>query len=77
MPENALAPPAILPPFSFRLPKPGAPDPHFGFSRSFYYALENRKIIKLIRVKQRGKKTGVTLVPYKPVRDFLEQEAAK
>jgi hypothetical protein len=74
---TALAQPAILPPLTFRLPRPGAPDPHYGFSRTFYYELEKRGLIKLIRIKDKGKRTGVTLVPHKAVRDLIEREAAK
>jgi hypothetical protein len=71
MPTSALAQPAILPPITFRLPKPGESDPHFGFSRSFYYAGEARGYWKLIRARDKGKQTGVTLVPYQSVAAFV------
>lgn len=72
-----LAQPAILPPFSFRLPKPGEPDPHFGFSRSYYYRLEARGALKLYRIRDKGKEKGVTLVRYKDVLDFIQSEIEK
>jgi hypothetical protein len=77
MPTALLAQPAILPPLTFRLPRPGEADPFYGFSRTFYYELEKRGEIRLIRIKDRGKKTGITLVPHQAVRDLLEREAAK
>lgn len=50
----------------FRLPRSGG-DPHFGLSRSWFYAAEKEGLLKLIRLRQRGKMRGVVLVPYADV----------
>ena len=59
---------------TFRLPKPGEGDPHFGMSRSYYYAGEQRGYWKLIRVLDGGKKKGVTLIPYEQVAAFVRAQ---
>jgi hypothetical protein len=64
---------ALRPEF-FRLPKPGAPDPYFGFSRSFYYAMEKRGWLKLVRVRDEGKEKGITLIPYAQVAAFVRKQ---
>ena len=56
----------------FRLPHRGG-DPHFGLSRAWYYLAEKRGILKLIRLRDRGKLRGVTLVPYDAVRKLIEE----
>lgn len=53
-------------PETFRLPKSGG-DPFFGLGRSFYYRGEQLGYWKLIRIRERGKLRGVTLVPYDAV----------
>jgi hypothetical protein len=58
----------------FRLPKPGEADPHFGWSRSFYYQAEARGWLKLVRLCDSGKQRGVTLVPYRAVADFIAKQ---
>ncbi len=68
--------PATRPEF-FRLPKPGVGDPHFGFSRSFYYNGEERGWWKLVRIRDRGKGRGVTLIPYADVATFVREAAKK
>jgi hypothetical protein len=69
------APEAIaLRPEFFRLPKPRVGDPHFGFSRSFYYAAEKRGWLKLVRIRDEGKDRGVTLIPYKDVLRFVQAQ---
>lgn len=60
-------------PECFRLPKSGG-DPYFGFTRSFYYEGENRGYWKLIRIRQRGKPRGVTLVPFDAVASFVREQ---
>jgi hypothetical protein len=60
-------------PVTFRLPRPGVPDPFFGFSRSFYYQLEKRGAIKLVRITDGGKR-GVTLVPFDAVAAFIRAQ---
>jgi hypothetical protein len=57
-------------PETFRLPKRGV-DPYFGFSRSFYYEGEVRGYWRLIRIRERGKQRGVTLVPFDAVLAFV------
>lgn len=57
----------------FRLPSVGG-DPHFGFTRSFYYEGENRGYWKLARIRERGKLRGVTLVPYDSVAAFVRSQ---
>jgi hypothetical protein len=63
----------------FRLPKPGVGDPHFGFSRSFYYTGEERGWWKLVRIRDQDKKRGITLISYSAVAAFVRSqiEAAK
>jgi hypothetical protein len=65
-------------PETFRLPKSGG-DPHFGIGRSFYYRGEQLGYWRLIRIRERGKQRGVTLVPYDQVAAFVrkQMEAAK
>jgi hypothetical protein len=65
-------------PETFRLPKSGG-DPYFGFGRSFYYEGEQRGYWRLIRIRERGKLRGVTLVPYDAVSAFVrsQMEGAK
>jgi hypothetical protein len=60
-------------PECFRLPKSGS-DPYFGFSRSFYYEGEKRGYWRLIRIRERGKQRGVTLVPFDAVARFIHQQ---
>ena len=50
-------------PITFRLPKVGNRDEHFGLSRSWYYAAEADGRLELIRLREKGKKRGTTLVP--------------
>lgn len=57
----------------FRLPKAGG-DPHFGFGRSYYYEGEQRGYWKLVRIRERGKLRGITLVPYDAVAAFVRQQ---
>jgi hypothetical protein len=77
-------------PKTFRLPKPGASDPFFGFSRSYFYHGEKRGYWKLIhildeekrdkprkKVDSRGrplKQRGITLVPYAAVEAFVKSK---
>lgn len=61
-------------PETFRLPKMGG-DPFFGFGRSYYYEGEKRGYWRLIRIRQRGKLRGVTLVPYDAVVAFIRKQA--
>jgi len=58
----------------FRLPSRGG-DPHFGLTRSFYYEGEKRGYWHLVRLRERGKLRGVTLVPYDAVSSFVRSQA--
>jgi hypothetical protein len=57
----------------FRLPKSGG-DPYFGLGRSYYYEGEQLGYWRLVRIRQRGKQRGVTLVPYDAVADFIRNQ---
>jgi hypothetical protein len=61
-------------PETFRLPKSGGGDPFFGFTRSYYYEGEARGYWKLVRIRERGKLRGVTLVPYDAVSAFIHSQ---
>jgi hypothetical protein len=71
-PSEAAASASQRPEF-FRLPKSGG-DSYFGFTRSFYYAGENRGYWKLARIRERGKLRGVTLVPFDAVATFIRKQ---
>jgi len=60
----------------FRLPKTGG-DPFFGFTRSYYYMGEQNNWWRLVRIRQKGKRRGVTLVPFDQVAAFVRQEGSK
>jgi len=62
-------------PETFRLPKPNSGgDPFFGFTRSFYYRGEELGYWRLVRIRERGKQRGVTLVPFDAVARFVRQQ---
>jgi hypothetical protein len=63
-------------PETFRLPKSGG-DPFFGITRSFYYRGEELGYWRLIRIRDRGKLRGVTLVPYDAVSAFIRRKMEK
>jgi hypothetical protein len=69
--EAALS--ALRRPEFFRLPKSGG-DPYFGFGRSYYYEGEQRGYWKLVRIRERGKLRGITLVPYDAVLSFVQKQ---
>src|SRR5215470_4694273 len=71
--EGAASPSRSRPEF-FRLPKSGG-DPHFGLGRSYYYEGEKNGFWRLVRIRQRGKLRGVTLVPYDAVASFIRKQA--
>jgi hypothetical protein len=60
-------------PETYRLPKVGG-DPYFGFGRSFYYEGEKRGYWRLIRIRERGKLRGVTVVPFDQVAAFVRKQ---
>lgn len=70
--EGVVIPSQSRPEF-FRLPKSGG-DPHFGLGRSYYYEGEKQGYWKLVRIRQRGKLRGITLVPYDAVAAFIHKQ---
>ena len=70
--EGAERPSRSRPEF-FRLPKSGG-EPYFGLGRSYYYEGEKQGYWTLIRIRQRGKLRGVTLVPYDVVAAFIRNQ---
>jgi hypothetical protein len=71
-PSNA-ASSALPRPEFFRLPKAGG-DPYFGFGRSYYYEGEKLGYWRLVRIRERGKSRGVTLVPYDSIAKFVRSQ---
>ena len=65
---------ALLRPECFRLPSAGGGDRYFGFTRTFYYEGEKRGYWRLVRIRERGKLRGVTLVPYDAVAAFVRSQ---
>ena len=65
--------PSLRPEF-FRLPSGGGGDRYFGFTRSFYYEGEKRDYWRLVRIRERGKMRGITLVPYDAVAAFVRKQ---
>jgi hypothetical protein len=61
-------------PETFRLPRKQDRDPFFGFARSHYYVGEANGWWRLIRIRQKGKQRGVTLVPYDQVAEFVRAQ---
>src|SRR5262249_37944228 len=72
LPSEAAAGASQRPEF-FRLPKSGG-DPYFGLGRSYYYEGEQRGYWRLVRIRERGKIRGVTLVPYDAVAVFIRNQ---
>jgi hypothetical protein len=58
----------------FRLPKSGGDPPYFGLGRSYYYEGEKQGFWRLVRIRQRGKLRGVTLVLYAAVATFIRNQ---
>ena len=63
-------------PVTFRLPKGGGGDPFFGISRSLYYKGEELGYWRLLRIRERGKRRGITLVPFEEVAAFVYAQAS-
>ena len=59
-------------PVTFRLPKPGERDAYFNLPRATYYALEADGQLKLVRLRQKGRRRGTTLVATADVLAVLE-----
>jgi len=71
-PANTGSPKLQELPITFRLPRVGQRDPHFGLSRAWYYNAEADGRLALIRLRERGKKRGATLIPSAAVLALLE-----
>jgi len=63
-------------PTTYRLPAPGALDPHFNMSRAYYYVGEKRGYWKLIHVRAPGRRRGITLVPFAAVAAWVKSQAS-
>jgi hypothetical protein len=61
----------FLSPETFRLPRAGQRDPHFGLPRTAYYELEKAGAIQLIRLRKRGYQRGTTLIPFDQVLAYV------
>jgi hypothetical protein len=73
---------AAITPEAIRLPQVGGHDPYFGLTRSFINSLvlptaENnfKPPVRSFVIRKRGAKTGVRLVDYKSLRDFILSHA--
>ena len=73
-PANTGSPKLKELPVTFRLPRTGQRDEHFGLSRSWFYAAESDGRLSLIRLREKGKKRGATLVPTAAVLALLGGE---
>ena len=58
----------------FPLPQKGL-DPYFSLSRSSYYDLEYRGLLKLARLRKPGNLRGKVLVPYSATGDLIRRLA--
>lgn len=64
-------------PTTFRLPRAGARDPFFGLSRAWFYSAEAHGLIRLIRLRDKGKTRGITLVLTEQVLNLITSERKK
>jgi hypothetical protein len=71
-PTNTGSPKLKELPITYRLPRVGERDPWFNLSRAWYYAAEADGRLALIRLRERGKKRGATLIPSSAVLALLE-----
>ena len=58
-------------PEAYRLPIKGG-DKYFGLTRSWYYQAEKEGLIRLVRIRTRGRLRGITLVPYDDVAALVD-----
>lgn len=66
-------PEASTPPYTFRLPTRGV-DPYYGLTRAWYYSAESKGLLNLVRLRDRGKKRGVTLIRYEQVKALIDSQ---
>jgi hypothetical protein len=57
----------------FRLPKAKENDPFFGLTRAYYYMLEARGLLKFVRIRDKGKEKGITLIRYRDVLNVINK----
>ncbi|MDB6126521.1 MAG: hypothetical protein JWM35_417 [Verrucomicrobia bacterium] len=76
-PELLCARPPGEPIEYYRLPKSGGRDPHFGFSRSWYYKAAASGEIQLVSIRQRNALRGVRLIVYDSVVDFIRRSISE
>jgi hypothetical protein len=69
---------AVITPETIRLPKAGEHDPYFGLTRSAINELilptprnDHKPPVRSFVLRQRGAKTGIRLVSYQSLRDFI------
>lgn len=60
------------PPEAYALPSKGR-DPWFNCTRSWYYAAEKQGLIRLIRIRGRGKLRGIVRVPYDDMANLFRE----
>jgi hypothetical protein len=60
-------------PVTFRLPRTGERDPYFGLSRAWFYSAEADGRIRLIRLREKGKSRGTTLVPTEEIIKLIDK----
>ena len=59
---------------SFRLPRAGERDPHFGLPRAKYYQLEAEGRLRLLRLRDKNKARGTTLVLVTEMMRVIEED---
>lgn len=59
---------------SFRLPRAGERDPHFGLPRAKYYELEAEGRLQLLRLRGKNKDRGTTLVLVSEMLRVIEED---
>lgn len=59
---------------SFRLPRAGERDPHFGLPRAKYYELEAEGRLQLLRLRGKNKDRGTTLVLVSEMMRVIEED---
>jgi hypothetical protein len=57
----------------YRLPKRGG-DPYFNLTRSWYYQAEKHGLLTLVRLRQRGRRRGVTLVSFNQIAALIHKQ---
>jgi hypothetical protein len=61
-------------PYTFRLPKGRDLDPYFGLTRPWYFRAESQGRLKMLRLREKGKARGVTLIRTADILRLIEEE---